>query len=160
VEKVELPPGGAQTREGQARLKESGVVPIPRADNLTKPYWDAALRCEITIQRCSDCGRFRHPPSQTCERCGSSAYVWTPMTGKGTIYSFVIDYRNLIPSFDEPYVVALISPVEVDGDPVRIVANVLGCDVGRVHIGMPVRVVFETAAPGVALPQFVPDVEE
>ena len=62
----------------------------------------------------------------------------------------------MMPGFDEPYVVAQINPVEAQRDTVRITANIRGCDVRDVYIGMPVEVIFEDVDERVSLPQFRP----
>jgi uncharacterized OB-fold protein len=76
------------------------------------------------------------------------------------IETFMVDHRNLVPGFDEPYAVAVVELLETAGD-VRLVANVQGCALDTIHIGMRVRVAFEEISPDVTLPQFVPvDVAE
>jgi uncharacterized OB-fold protein len=79
---------------------------------------------------------------------------WTPISGRGTVYTFIIDHRLMVPGFNEPYVVAQIRPEETDDDVVRITGNIKECDVHDVHIGMPVEVFFEDVTADVTLPQF------
>jgi len=81
---------------------------------------------------------------------------WTRLSGRGEVYSFVIDRRLMIPGFEEPYVVAQINPVEAQQDTVRITANIQGCEPEAVYIGMPVEVVFEERGDDTVLPQFIP----
>ena len=69
---------------------------------------------------------------------------------------FVVDYRLMVPGFDAPYVVAHVVPVEASSDTVRVTTNILNCPIEKVHIDMPVTVLFEEVAPGVVLPQFEP----
>ena len=64
------------------------------------------------------------------------------VSGRGEVYSFVIDRRLLVPGFDEPYAVAQVNPVESDDDAVRITANLVECELDAIEIGMPVEVVF------------------
>jgi uncharacterized protein len=106
--------------------------------------------------RCSGCGEFRHPPTPTCPSCGSAGAEWTPVSGNGTVYSYTVVHRLLMPGFDRPYVIAVVNPIEAHSDTVRIVANITGTEPADVYIGMPVRVAFETIADGVTLPQFRP----
>ena len=146
-----------QTTAGQERLRERGIRPRPVPDDVTRPYWDAAAEHRLCIARCANCGRFRHPPTATCPVCSSSSVEWTDLNGRGTVYSFIVDYRNMVPGFEGPYVVAQVNPVDVDEELVRIVANIRDCAIDDVHIGMPVRVTFDDLEPGLALPQFVPD---
>lgn len=143
------------TRAGQEHLKERGVVPVPEPDELTEPYWRAAAGGELRLMVCAACGRFRHPPAMRCRECGSTDARWERLSGDGTVYSFIIDHRLLVPGFDEPYVVAQINLVEVGDDTVRLVANIKGCDASDVYIGMPVEVFFEQRGT-MHLPQFRP----
>jgi uncharacterized OB-fold protein len=144
-----------ETRAGQERLKDAGVVPIPEPDELTAPYWQASARDELRLMTCASCGQLRHPPSVTCPHCGSQEASWERVSGNGTVYSFIIDHRLMVPGFDEPYVVAQVNPVEAEHDTVRIVANIKGCDPSDVYIGMPVEVFFEQRGTA-RLPQFRP----
>lgn len=144
-----------QTREGQEQLRRMGIKPIPQPDELTRPYWEAARKRELRLQRCAACGEFRHPPAHSCATCGSLQYQWSAVSGRGTVYSFIIDYRLMVPGFDEPYVVAQINPVEAQKDTVRLTANIRGCQPDDVYIGMPVEVIFEERG-GIVLPQFRP----
>lgn len=143
------------TRAGQERLKERGIIPLPQPDELTAPYWDAAQRHELHLQHCGECNTIRHPPTETCASCGSSAIEWKRVSGDGTIYSFIIDHRLMVPGFDDPYVVAQINPVEAEADTVRIVANIKQCAIEDVYIGMPVEIFFELRG-GMTIPQFRP----
>lgn len=146
---------GVETRAGQERLKELGVVPVPEPDPLTEPYWAAAARSELRLMACGSCARFRHPPTERCPHCGSADVVWERLSGAGTVYSYIVDHRLMVPGFDEPYVVAQVNLYEVDDDTVRLVANVKGCDPSEVHVGMPVEVFFEERG-DIRLPQFRP----
>lgn len=145
-----------QTREGQERLKELGIKPIPEPDDVTRPYWDAARSHELHIRKCLDCSKMQHPPRPACPSCGSEKHEWVKVSGDGVVYTFIIDYRLMVPGFDKPYVVAQVNPVEAQDDTVRVVANVIDCPIESVYIGMPVEVVFEDVSDAVTLPQFRP----
>jgi uncharacterized OB-fold protein len=145
-----------QTRAGQAQLHQMGVKPIPCPDDLTRPYWEATRRHELRIQRCTPCGAYQHPPQPLCAACGSDDYVWAKLSGRGTVYTFVIDHRLMVPGFAEPYVVAQINPVEAQSDVVRLTTNIRDCDPDEVYIGMPVEVLFEVVSTEITLPQFRP----
>jgi uncharacterized OB-fold protein len=143
------------TREGQEQLRSRGIRPKPQPDDLTRPYWEAAQRSELRLQQCGACGALRHPPSEVCKSCGSADSVWTAVSGKGRVYSFIVDHRLMVPGFNEPYVVAQVNPDEAENDSVRIVANITGCAPEDVYINMPVEVCFEQID-AIALPQFRP----
>ncbi len=145
-----------QTKEGQAQLRQMGIRVIPQPDEVSSPYWEAARRHELKIQRCGSCSAYQHPPASNCRCCQSADMRWTQLSGRGTVYTFVIDHRLMVPGFDAPYVVAQIRPEETDDDVVRITANIKECDLHDVHIGMAVEVFFEDVTEDVTLPQFRP----
>ncbi len=128
--------------------------PWPQADELTAPFWAAAADHRLVIQQCSACHLLRWPPSERCPSCHSGAPVWTDLSGNGTLYSFIVDYRNMIPGFAGAYAVGLVTPEEVDDDSVRFVTNLPGCPPEELQIGMPLRVTFDEVRPGISLPQF------
>lgn len=60
----------------------------------TLPYWEGAQRGELRLCVCAACDRFFFPPSNVCPRCSSSKEVeWRAASGRGTLYSFVINPR-------------------------------------------------------------------
>ena len=143
-----------ETRAGQEQLRQMGIKPLPQPDSLTAPYWEAARRHELVIQRCSSCAAYQHPPFDYCRSCEGTQLEWTPISGRGTVYSFIVDHRLMVPGFTEPYVVAQVRPVEAQTDLVRITTNIRGCEPAAVYIGMPVEVVFEDVRDDTTLPQF------
>ena len=142
------------TPDPEAPTGGHDVRPWPQADELTAPFWEAAADHRLVIQQCSACGLLRWPPSERCPSCHSGAPVWTELSGKGTLYSFIVDHRNMIPGFAGAYAVGLVTPEEVDDDSVRFVTNLPGCPPRELQIGMPLRVAFEEVRPGISLPQF------
>jgi len=56
----------------------------------TQPYWDAAANGRLVIQRCGDCSKAYFPPAPVCPHCTSRNLVWEEMSGRATLYSFVI----------------------------------------------------------------------
>jgi uncharacterized OB-fold protein len=145
-----------ETRAGQEEMKRMGIVPWPIADDLTRPFWDAANRHELVIQKCTSCGEFRHTPRVDCLFCKSTDVEWVKLSGKGTVFTFIVDHRNEVPGFDGHYVFAFINPVEAPRTSVRLTGNILECDPDDVYIGMPVEVMYKELKPGVTLPEFRP----
>lgn len=73
------------------------------------------------------------------------------MSGRGTIYAFTVAEQMFDPSFEVPYVLAL---VEIDEDPeVRILTNVVGSPPDDVVGGAAAEVIFESRG-DVSVPQF------
>jgi len=66
-------------------------------DAATRPFWDACRRRELRLQRCSDCGAFRQPPSAGCPHCGCSRCDWPLLSGRGTVFSYTIVHHAAVP---------------------------------------------------------------
>jgi uncharacterized protein len=127
---------------------------IPSPSRLTAPYWNAASRGELLLQRCRACDRHQFYPRDACTNCGSTELQWVQASGRGTIYSYTVFHRPPHPAFDRlPLVVAL---VDLEEGP-RMTTNIVGCDVGEIRIGMPVLVEFEQLTEDVGLPVFGPE---
>lgn len=144
------------TTEGQAELRRRGVRPLPAPDPVTVPYWDAARRHRLAVPRCENCGGWQWPPEARCQRCGSGRLAWVELSGRGRVFSYIVDHRNLVPGFEGHYVVALVVPEEVGDDSVRLATNLPGVAPDEVRIDMAVEVSFQVAADDVVLPQFIP----
>jgi uncharacterized OB-fold protein len=127
---------------------------LPHPSLFTRPYWEAARRHELVIQRCKKCQKHVFYPRYNCIHCGSTDLEWVKASGKGTVYTFTIFRRPSHPAFAEmvPYVVAI---VELE-EGVRITTNIVGCDPDSVRVGMPVEVAFEDINEEIALVMFRP----
>lgn len=124
------------------------------ADHWTAPFWNAAAEGRLTCAQCGECHRFRMPPTPFCPHCRSQQIEWPSLPGTGTVYSFTIVERAVLPGMEGaiPYVVGII---DLDGAaPARLISNIVACDVDAIHIGVRVRAVFDPAGEGVALPRF------
>ena len=131
--------------------------PLPDVDRPdAKPYWDAARRHELVIQRCGDCRNWIWYPQTVCHACGSWNLGFEPVNGKGTVYSFVVLRHGLHPWFGDrlPVISALVDLDDAPG--VRVTAEIRECEPERVMVGMNVEVVFEDVDDRVTLPQFRP----
>lgn len=129
--------------------------PIPVPSPESKPFWAAVHEHRLELQRCDDCGKFWFPPSLLCPHCLSENSAWTPVSGKGEVFSFVVFHRVYHPGFsdDVPYTVALI---ELDEGP-RMLANLRGIAPGDVKCGLRVHAVFEDVTDDTTIPQFTVD---
>ncbi|MGE0387502.1 MAG: Zn-ribbon domain-containing OB-fold protein [Gammaproteobacteria bacterium] len=131
--------------------------PLPDIDRpLSAPFWQAARRHELMIQRCQDCGHWIWYPQDLCYQCNSAKLGWEKIGGNGTIYTYIVVRHGLHPYFAKhlPLAVAMVS---LDDAPyVRLLANIMECKPEDVKVGMPVEVVFEDVDERVTLPQFRP----
>ena len=128
--------------------------PLPRPTEDSAPYWDAARRGELRMQRCTDCAHTRFPPSVLCPRCLAEGHEWVRLSGRGTVFSWIIVHQSQHPAFNAatPYNVAI---VELDEGP-RLHTTLVDCRNDQIRIGMPVEVVFDRVTDDVTLPRFRP----
>jgi uncharacterized OB-fold protein len=138
------------------------VTLLPVIDDDSAPFWEAARRGELVMQGCGNCGRLRFPPRPMCPYCQSVEVIWSPMSGRGTIWSFVVPHPPLLPAYAEqaPYNVVVVA---LEEDPtLRLVGNLVTSGDGPINelldinIGAPVRVVFTEVSDDVSLPRWVP----
>ncbi len=119
---------------------------------LTGPYWAAVERDRLVRPVCEACGRSHFTPQVACPWCGSTEWVYTASSGRGSIYSHTTVHRPPDPTFTAPYVVA---DVEMD-EGWRLFTWIVGCEPGDVHIGMEVAVRFIDGPDGRRMPAFAP----
>ena len=131
--------------------------PAMRLDPMPTPdsqfFWDAADKEMFMGQRCADCKTFMHPPGPMCPKCLSVKRENIELSGKGTIYSWVMPQHPKIPVFDYPLVTALI---DLD-EGIRFLSNIVDCTPEEVATGMRVEVTFVTTASGKKVPVFKPE---
>jgi uncharacterized OB-fold protein len=128
------------------------VKPLPKPTESSRPYWDAAKRHELTLQRCGACNALIYYPRDRCPQCLSDNLKWQPVSGRGKVYSYTVVRRASTRSFsDKPYVLAI---VELD-EGVRMTTNV-EAPPETVKVGMPVSVWFDDVTPERTLVKFKP----
>ena len=115
-------------------------------------FFEGTKAGKLLIQRCTNCGTLRHPPRPACPNCRSFQWDALQASGRGTIYSFVVNHHPQVPAFDYPLIVAL---VELE-EGTRLVANVSHMTPETVAIGMPVIAEFATFDDELSLPVFRP----
>ena len=135
-------------------MSEQYQKPLPGIDELSRPYWEAAKRHELVLQRCHQCGHYRYPPGESCPSCLSDELDWVEASGRGSIFTWTVFHQVYHPSFagDVPYAVVA---VELEEGP-RIVTNLMDCRIEDIQVGMPVEVVFDDVTEEITLPKFRP----
>ncbi len=135
-------------------MPDHSKKPLPAADELSQPFWEAAKQHRLVIQRCQECGYFNHPPRPACDACQSQQLQFESVSGRGTIYSFTVMYQPNIAGFEDqiPYVNIL---VELEEQPLLfMVANLPGSERDKVRIGRRGGAYFEGGDADITLPQF------
>ena len=117
-----------------------------------RPFFAAAKRHELVVQRCTGCGTHRFPARELCSQCLSTAVEWVKVSGQGTIFSFNVMHQVYHPGFadDVPYAVVVVKLTEG----AKITSNLVGMKPHDIRIGLPVHAVFEDITDEVTLPKF------
>jgi uncharacterized OB-fold protein len=140
-----------------AEASSTVVRPPPRrpAPLLTDDnafFWEAAADGRLVAQRCSGCGRLRHPPRPMCPHCRSLEFEVAQLSGRGSLYSYALLHHPRHPAFDYPVIAALVDLEEG----IRLVSNLSGIESAAIEIGMALEVRFEATEGGGAVPVFGP----
>lgn len=124
--------------------------PLPSMEDLNGEFHRHCAAGELRFQRCDDCGVWRHPPRILCARCGSRAVSWQLSSGRGRLYTWTVTHQPMHPAFasEVPYATVV---TELD-EGVRLVSGTRDLPLESLRLGLPVEMVLEEAAPGVALP--------
>ena len=114
--------------------------PTPNLEGLTAEYYGFCARGELRLQRCTDCGRWRHPPRVLCAACRSPRFEWGLTGGRGSLHTWTVIHRPVHPAFADqvPYVLAV---VELDEGP-RLVSRLSQAELDELRIGLPLVVTF------------------
>jgi uncharacterized OB-fold protein len=130
---------------------ESGFLLPDIEDDDAAPFWQGTARGQLLVQTCSACRHRRMPPRPMCPACRSLQHTWMPLSGRGTIWSYVVAHPPLLPAYQSlsPYNVVTVALAE---DPqLRLVGNLVAradgpineVDPAAIRIGAAVRVVFQ-----------------
>jgi len=136
---------------------------VPVCDEDAQPFYEATRRGELRIQRCVDTGRWIFPPRPLSPFGKHQAPEWARVSGRGTIWSFIVPHPPLLPYFAEsaPFNVILVA---LDEDPtIRLTGNLLAREGGQlgdvdpatIEVGAAVRVVFDQIDDEWTLPRWV-----
>jgi uncharacterized OB-fold protein len=127
---------------------EGLLVPIP--DDESEGFWEGTAAGELRVQACGACGILRFPPRAMCPHCQSTERHWRAVSGRGSIWSFVVAYPPLLPAYAAlaPYAVIVVTLEE--GPALRMVGNLVSRPDGAINevdphtivVGEPVRVAF------------------
>jgi uncharacterized OB-fold protein len=128
------------------------IKPLPKPSPTSRPFWDAARKHELMLQRCDACRAYIYYPRSRCPHCMSDRLSWTKVGGHGTVYSYTVVRRPSSRSFaDAPYVLAIVDLQEG----VRMTTNIVAPP-EKVRVGMPVEVLFDDVTPEHTLVKFRP----
>ncbi len=133
-------------------MNEPYAKPVPTIGELNRPFWEGCLKGQLVLQTCAECGHVRYPIAAYCPECLSENAIWTPMSGRGTVFSSIVFHQVYHAAFknDVPYNVSLI---QLDEGP-RMVSNVVGVPPQSVKVGDRVEVLFDQVTAELSIPRF------
>src|SRR6202035_1689763 len=126
----------------------------PKPTPETQHFWDGTQAGEMRLQRCDACAHVYFPPRPFCPSCGHRKVSVFNASGKGKLYSYVINHRPAAPGFTPPYAIAV---VELDEGP-RMMSNIVDCPQTpeALELDMKLEVAFEKLDDKITLPLFRP----
>lgn len=117
-------------------------------------HYRGRMERRLLINRCMDCGTWRHPPRPICSHCWSSSVEPTAVAGTGTIHLAIFLHQGPPAEgvdYATPYPVVT---VELDEQPgLRFTSTVVGAPNEAIAIGRRVRLDWVERAGG-PLPVF------
>lgn len=128
--------------------------PVPEPTPETQPFWDGCAAGELRLQRCTSCDDYYFPPRPFCPTCLSTDVSWQAVSGRATLYTYVINYRPARGfEADAPYAIAV---VQLDEGP-RLMSNIVGIEntPDNLELDMPLRVTFQERGE-ISVPVFEP----
>ena len=133
---------------------DAPAKPRPRVDATSRGFWEHARAGQLAMQVCDACADVHFPGSPVCPRCLSDKQAWQPVSGRGTLESWVTFHRPYWPGFaaDIPYEVCLVRLAEGP----LLVSNLVGGPEGAT-LGAAVHVVFEAVDRELTLPKWALD---
>ena len=128
------------------------MVPHPTPE--TAHFWEGARRGVLLLQRCDACSKVYFPPRPFCPACASRKVTPFRASGRGTLYSYVINYRPRPDWPQEPHSVAL---VQLEEGP-KMLSNIVGTEQTpeALQLDMALEVTFERLSDDIWLPVFRP----
>jgi uncharacterized OB-fold protein len=134
-------------------MSEPDLPALVEPDERSAPFFAAAARGVLLLQRCTACAAFHFPVRRRCSRCGAIALEWREAAGRGVVHSHGRAHRAAHPALKARLPIDLVSVDLAEG--VRVMAR-LASGSPRVRAGDAVEVAFEAVGEAVALPVFRP----
>lgn len=145
---------------------------IDELDQENLAYFGFCAAHDYRLQRCASCHLVRYPPTTGCPWCGHPEAEWSPVEGRGTVFTYAEVHHAIQPAFREhlPYLILIVELDTQQGKPtehdaLRIAGNLVTAAgdlappdvVATVGIGTRVRMVFKDVTAGLAVPLWTID---
>ena len=128
--------------------------PLPTITQDNEEYWASTRAHATKLQRCNVCSKFWYYPGPVCHYCGAQDWTWTPVSGKGTIYSYSVLERAKGNPFEGDVPITIIL-VRLEEGPVMM-SNLFDYEPEELAIDAPVTMTYEDVNEQVTLPVFLP----
>ena len=130
-----------------------GLRALPQPDHASRHYWQSAADGNLDLQRCTSCRQFQFYPRSLCASCTGET-EWVDASGRGTLHTYTVIRQNRSQAFAAlaPYVVGIVELQEG----VRMMSNIVDCDIDALTVGMALEVLLLPAADGIGLPFWRP----
>ena len=92
-----------------------------------------------------------------CNRCGSFDFDWAPISGRGTIASWIVNHHAFSAELSSPYTVVLVRLAEQDD--CKLIGSFAGT-IDSLRPGLAVRAAFDDVASDVTLLTWEPEPPE
>src|SRR4029453_15238973 len=76
----------------------SETPPLLEPDERSAPFFEAAVRGRLLLQRCDRCGAWHFPVRRRCSTCGATTLAWAEASGRGTVHGHVRTHRAAHPA--------------------------------------------------------------
>jgi uncharacterized OB-fold protein len=131
-----------------------GVGPVAR-DGSTAEFFEAAAQGRFLIQRCVPAGHMARPQARLCPECGSTDLAYEPASGRARLVSWAVVPGR--PRPDEPAPPPSVPVIAQLEEGPWWWSALVGGDPDSLREGQALRIVFERAEGGEAVPVFVVD---
>ncbi|WP_293898306.1 OB-fold domain-containing protein [Phenylobacterium sp.] len=127
---------------------------LPEPTPETRHFWDGCKAGELRLQRCTACHESYFPPRAFCPKCASRDVEVYPASGKGVLWSYVINMRPRPDMGTEPYAIAVVKLAEGP----QMMTNIVDCPQTPevLQLDMPLQVSFARQTDDITLPLFAP----
>lgn len=125
-------------------IQRQGVRPAITPES--EPFWTAAKRGELIVERCQECALHLFPPHGICRRCLRRELEWVPVEAPGVLVSWTVNHNAWSSDVEAVYGVGLVEFPSYSN--VRFVGFLDGFD-DPPTIGTLVDYAFEKSAQGI-----------
>jgi uncharacterized OB-fold protein len=132
-------------------IQRQGVRPVITPESA--PFWKAANRGELIVERCPECGLHLFPPHGICRRCLRRELEWTRVEAPGVLVSWTVNHHAWSSEVEAVYGLGLVEFPRCSD--VRFVGFLDGFD-DPPMIGTLVDYAFEASAKGIPRLYYTP----